>query len=165
LDKEGQVQYFGNGSLYTTYEKIKWYKSYVALQIALGIGLLLVIVLLVIRPFYRKFKKISPPSEFFTSQRMSWTVGLLLGGFIILLIGNVLDLRMTTGTHIGYKIGLVILTIGALMSALIPYDLFKIWRSAGTPVREKIYCSVGLLGLALICVCFWDINLIGMNWY
>jgi len=162
INTDGDVQYLGYGSIYTTFERIKWYQSALALQITVGFGLLITLIFLVVRPLYRKIKR---NDGNFHSPWIYRAAGLVLSGFGILLIGNLVNLGMTTGTHLVYKIGLIILTIGAIMSFVIPFDIYSLWNNVDVDRRDKVMQSFGLLGMVLVCICFWDINLIGMNWY
>lgn len=146
--------------LYWTFEKIPWIQSAVALRIGLGISLFGILCGLIIRPLYLfKTKNISLRWK----SILTPSVSLLIGGFALLILGNALNINLTNGTAPIYKIGLWMTTIGAVVFAFYPVELLGKIKSLSS--SDKFWSMTNACLIILLLVCYWRINVIGLNYY
>jgi len=158
-DEHGSAQYFSE-RLYWTSEKINWFQSTNALRIALGASLLMLLIGLVIRPLIQ-LKKNKRPIQW--KSMMTLIVLCLLIGFGILLIGYAFEISLTRGTPMIYKIGLLLTTAGAILAALYPVAIIRNWKKIKR--SDFPWLILNVVGISLLVICFWKVNLIGMNYY
>ena len=160
-------QYMG-WTLYGTLVKIPWFKSQIAIQIATGIGLFVLILMLLSRWISSTFNFTNKSKLIKTINLWQWSSALsMLVGFSILILMYVLELEadLVHGAHWGYKIGLAFTTLGGISSLFSPFALGLVSTRKELTMKTKVIYWVFALSLLLIAVVFWYLNLIGPNYY
>ncbi len=146
--------------LFWTLEKINWFQSANTLRITLGCSLLMLLIGLVIRPLIL-FKKNERPIQW--KSMMTVIAASLVFGFGLLLCGYAFEIELTRGTPMIYKVGVLLTTVGAILFALYPVSLIRKWKSLQKADLPWVIFNV--VGLLLLVVCYWRVNLIGFNYY
>ncbi len=158
-DANGEAKYFSE-RIYWTSEKIAWWQSALALQIGLGSSLVLLFVGLMIRPYILRRKE---GRQLQWRSFLSLSAACMVFGFALLLTAFAFDISLRTGTPFVYKLGLWIITAGALLIALYPIELIKKWSNINK--REYFWIALNAGAVILLMVCYWRINLIGFHYY
>lgn len=159
IDANGVPTYMSQ-RLYWTYEKITWIESATALRLGLGIALVLLFISLIIRPLVLRKKH---------QRSINWrsivtaSFGLMTVGFGLLLIGYTFNIELTRGTPLVYKAGLVMTTLGAGLFALYPLEIISQIKNLSR--KELTWKVITLTAMILLIICYWRVNLIGLNYY
>ena len=103
------------------------------------------------------------------NRRLKWASTLSLGslgliiGFGLLLLAYAMDIPLTTGTPLLYKIGLWLTILGALVVCFYPLELARSWKTLNA--NDRFWTCLNFSAVLLLMICYWRVNLIGFNYY
>lgn len=160
LDENKRAKFLHQG-IFTNYKRIPWYKSYKVTQVILVIGLLLMLFLL-FRPINKGWKR---AIENRLQRTIQWWVSLLvLVGFTLLIALYTLDVDIRMGTPHSFKLGLWMITLGALLSLSLIYFFIRMFQ-AKVGTKSTVVNGLINLGIWTIVLLFCQLNLVGFNYY
>jgi len=156
-----------NMGLYATYRKISWYETILALQIAAYTSgtILLMSLFVMARNWWRRKAQNIISENSFADRWIGITSLLLLLGFGIMGICFALEVEIDTGTPFPYKLGLAMTSLGVLSSFLSPIAMYKIWSQKSNSFSTSIFFTLAVIAVIVLSVCYYDMNLFGMNYY
>ena len=149
-----------NEHIFWTFEKINWFESATTLRVSMMLAFVGMLIGLLIRPL--RMAKSTGRSLKWASTLSAGSLGLIIG-FGLLLIAYAMDIPLTTGTPLLYKIGLWLTTLGALVVCFYPLELARSWKTLNA--NDRFWTCLNFSAVLLLMICYWRVNLIGFNYY
>ncbi len=167
LDQADRAYQLDAGIL--SYRKLSWFQHRQPVQVAAVLSVLMLLIHF-IREIYLKIKTRSIERS---AQYRTWMgpwlnafCGLLFLGLAGVMTNFAIyqDQLSDYGVRFSFKVALLLITLGGILSLLSIPALLQLWKSETTGKRERIWQTAIIFCGIILTVIFWNHNLIGFNY-